>query len=441
MALKQMPALKNPEVKLQYWIQRQDKSGLLPCYNKQWVTTLSPYSQSRTGYYYEDWKERIAKKQDASTSYVRTRLRISENVPGIWDSPNTLGTASCNTVYPYLPQYPLKLRYIGTPWGGICDQGLNAIDDDPVYAQKADADLRKKYNRRKPDFNAVVPIGEWRESVGLYNKLVNDTFAYANKAYNLLNYATTRKRYLRLLARAGDYWLAYAFGIKPTLQDLRSAAMDIARKTAGGPGTPSMVVRGEAVKQWNQTIVINDVWADTSGYLKGVGIQRISHECIYRSVMGFEAISPIEDNYELAQSVFKPSFQEVVLGLYDLVPWSFLLDYFTSTGEWLEGQFQLDTRPYYGTKSRLYTCETSYDFIPKNGWKTIYPHRHVVQFTRYTRQLGTTLQARKLEFKSPAEIVSLNKLANLAALFVTNRASNAARQNTDFVRNRRDYII
>lgn len=426
--------LKDREIRHSRWIERSDMTGKLSCWNTFQSANIQTYYLVRSGWNWDDWETRLAKKQDASTSYSRDFLRLLESRSGVYLG----GSGSFFSCGPG-QSVQGSWRFKGTPFAGP-NVGPSTSDADAAKVAEADMQLRKKYNKRVPDFNAVVPVGEWRETGQLYDRLVNDTYAYVNKAYDLLPYATTLKKFRKVAARAADYWLAYQWGAAPLISDLQTAAADLASKTAGGPGTPSMTVKGESEKSWT-TASYHDVWADTNGIMQGKGIVRNEHSCIYRSTLGFEAISPIEDNLELARSVFMPSFGEVVVGIYDLIPYTWLLDYFTTTGEWLEGQFQLMARPFYGTKSRLYTCTSTSSFRPTNGFRTAREAVWVSEYVRYTRTPDTILTTRPLGFKPLDEVYSYKKLLNLVSLFTVKNTISANKEITDFVRNNRSLII
>jgi len=424
------------------YFETRDISGTHgPCVNRVSVSLVDNVTSSRSGWRYADWKTRLAKKQDASTQYARSFMRLTEIQWGLWRMPKPTSYSTVCNAYggPSKPEY--------REWEGIAFASAN-VGPSTIWSDKqlalqyiASRNLRRNYAKWKPEVNLLVPIGEYRETIGLYNQVVNDTFAYVNKAYSLLRYANTPKKLARLLGRAGDAWLSYAFGIRPLLNDVASASQEIA---ANINGIPAFSARGIGEQEWVSVQSGRNYQVDANGLFKVDWVCRHEHSLRVKQTMGFKAVSSWADGFAAGSSLFEPNIREVVLGIYDLIPYTWLLDYFTTMNEWLEGMFDLTLEPYYRSESTLYTCTTMCTVSPSAGFdiQTLRPQIWTTEYASYSRTPQTVLYQRPgPQFKNIENVFGLKKLLNLTALLFSKRATRLSKESTDYIRRRRGYII
>lgn len=132
----------------------------------------------------------------------------------------------------------------------------------------------------------------------------------------------------------------------------------------------------------------------------------------------------------LKQLGFQPKF--AVPTIWALLPWSWLADYFATTGGWLDDVFLLDPRPliYYNEIKRVEVKYKSFPRFELDGASIGYNPSYFVyedktpelgSAYKYNRIVHPTLLRRAFRFKTADEIAKswFTKSLNLAAILAT----------------------
>jgi len=405
------------------------KHSLNPDFTKCYDSTMSKSVGSTTNYrykesQYKDWNQRLVKKLDASNFYQLSKFKVIERNPGFWYHRNP-ALIGCNG-----KSSSVEFQYTGFPvMGTNVFTGLDLPAYDSELYATASRKLRRKYNEIDADVNLMVPVGEWRSTIDSYNSVVNNTFAYVNRVSHMLDFAKTPKKLVRLLGRAGDMWLQNAFGLQPLLNDVHTAASQVALSLQGHP---AFRVSGTAEKQWVTSARVNNTGGDLSTGFTFNEVNRVEHVLKYRLVFGYDAIHPKASNMAAGAYLFETDLREIVLGAYDLFPWTWVLDYFTTTGEWLDGCFNTRLNPIYTTFSQFYSRDHYVDCSPASHYtREISSSGFHYRYINYKRAASANLGQRELRWKTYDEIskYAVHKLLNLGSVLATRVARRTERES------------
>jgi len=282
------------------------------------------------------WREALRDGKDATTSMDGSEI-VVRYTPGLarFERPKTSDTS--------------PLIYLSVVTG---NHNINMLapsgDPSNIDEAKADAQALGKFVRRIADVNTAfqggVFLGELRQTLqtiknpakGLRDLVDNwGTTARRIRGSRVYPLAFRKKKVAEALA---DSWLEVQYGWGPFLNDIDNGckalalfnggrSSDTVRLTAHGEtvGNPIVVVAGHAVSL--------AAWRATS-----LTVDRC--KVIYRGAMRVEARNPQTMDPELfgfSPSSFLPT-------AWELIPYSFLIDYFSNIGDIINGWSQLFTR-------------------------------------------------------------------------------------------------
>lgn len=308
------------------------------------VNATQTYTSTRSdGGGYKNWKERIKKGQDCTTLVQGTHISLVDRRPSKgW---YTRYQRDENNVL----QGPVKVSYDGYT------QPTRPVPAPVVLTiQRLDAEARatKKFYSKlasiNQDMQGLVFLGELKQTLRM---LRNPAEAFMKAARN--DYLNVLKRHKKRHkgqrwseshpkawadAVTGS-WLEFQFGVQPLISDLKGAydALDrlnwdpVVRKLIHAvgrdhqpDGTPSVGVWGTS---YNLSFT-SEVW------------KTMRKKVVFRALWERNRDAPedLTTGKRLAES-FGINMNEFVPTLWELMPWSFLLDYFTNIGDILEQSF------------------------------------------------------------------------------------------------------
>jgi hypothetical protein len=215
----------------------------------------------------------------------------------------------------------------------------------------------------------------------------------------------------------GNLWLEQAFGWTPLMNDIRdglsaynklidktrSVAITGAGKDFYRYGEPDMYVYGAQGQHWSRYI------------LRPVTEQ--THVVRYRGRVTALAATTVQDRF--ARFGFTP--EEFIPAAWELLPWSFLVDYFATIGDFIEGTVTNTSNCTYVNKSDIRWIKSIYNPIPDTSGLTSY--------SKWTYNLSSSplIKEDKTFTRSPSGVptpqielripTSLGKLTNMLALF------------------------
>lgn len=279
-----------------------------------------------------DWRGRIRRMQSATTFLTGTKYD-HHNAP----------YSSATAVVQYQKfgsgvwiVAPLSFRGLPAPltnWGSVYGATSSDLGD-------AEAKAARAYIRKVNDFDhaiqGMVVLGEIRETLQLLRNP-------AKTFYNALasDYIRGLKRYKkdtpRALARAAQkQWLESVFGWLPLISDMQSASELLSRLNEERLESRLITAVGHNSKVGTPS---SGTGYETFFTYRSRSFDRAEGKVKYRALLLNEPdaydYSPL--GYLARQSGF--SWTQFVPAAWELLPWSFLFDYFTNIGDILEHSF------------------------------------------------------------------------------------------------------
>lgn len=294
-----------------------------------------------------NWKKRIARNEEVTSPLSGVRLVVVRRpCKGYYVRDQKNGSDSNWTTGIKVPfrGYPFPTRVTGSP----------AVSS--VQRQLAETIAIRKFHRKvsslTKQFDGFVFLGELRETLRMLRHPFETIRRQAKKDY--LDALTTRKRrdpkgWTKAIAGT---WLEFMFGIQPALNDLIGGAE--AWKSLQWEPLLRRRIRVSAFDV-DQTAVPSTHYWSTDGQAVFTGSTRKfkTKQIVYRALWVRTRTAP--ENLSLKSRAFESLGLEIrhfVPAVYELLPWSFLVDYVTNLGDVLEQHFTsfADVRYIVGTR-------------------------------------------------------------------------------------------
>jgi hypothetical protein len=205
----------------------------------------------------------------------------------------------------------------------------------------SDLNLAQAYAERKQTANTLVSSA--KTVAKALGSLKKGNFAGAAKALGLTKPPKRAKRrfgkaYSQGLSPSAtadavsDAWLSLQYGWKPLLQDVYGAAVTLAKTNLAGenPNTIYAVATSGSSRKFEQRKRVNStVPSDASGIDSMMQTMKASIQC--RMSVTYERSSPIP------KSLASLGITNPALLAWELVPYSFVVDWFFPVGQWFQG--------------------------------------------------------------------------------------------------------
>lgn len=293
-------------------------------------TRVVTVSRLRTGERNLQWKKQIAQGLDATTPLTATmdttayswgRGDFRAYQPGTsyrWYSEVSGALPVCNASYQRSIYVPNKST---TP----------VINGASTKFYKQLRSVRQKWSA--PTF-----LGELRETYRMLRRPAQSTYDLMKRFGDQLKGKKLGPRGGGEVGKAlGGLWLEYAFGLKPLIQDTKDAATALEelvtrnerfRDKISASFTYEYDRTGELISQdYEQNPAI--LMSSSRVWFKAKGVKLLErHFCRFRAGLRHELETTKWDNWALFG--FTP--EEFIPTAWELIPWSFLVDYFTNIG-------------------------------------------------------------------------------------------------------------
>lgn len=328
-------------------------------------------------------------------------------------------------------------------WSQEIEQGCNdngTVSDLPAVPQsfagvKVDGEARiafvKAARRAQGSFQGSTFLGEAAEAIRMIARparaLREGLDAYHRLAVKRLrrelrghDWRTIPPRQRRVLDRiAGQTWLEYSFGWKPLVNDVVTGYRAIREFSKRQPRVP---VRGYSEASTTPTVSFRTVSN------RCVNKRFETHLYEVRQVSYYGAVKcQVESFSSAAIEASGVRFRDFIPTLWELTPWSFLVDYFTNIGDLIEvasfprSDIAWVSRTFRNTSVRDCTratwTGTSSAVYPANGAIRVYkftPSTVVTKRKQIGRTAGASVSAPTIRFKIPG--LGSTKWLNVAAL-------------------------
>lgn len=278
--------------------------------------------------------------------------------------------------------------------------------------------FKSKFNEQYSGFQSLIPLAELKETRGL----IRTTADITNRLLlELIAIKRGRGSVKRISHLASDAWLQYSFAISPTLGDIEDLLYVIGEHLTRNDKTFN-ISKGFVKKYQSSSVGSN------SGYIPDMTLKwtrEVFQEVGYRYTGGYNLRLLSGNDYSTA-SRFGFDFKSLPLVGWELTPFSWVFDYFTTIGEYLDETFTSQPgQTIYLCKTQKYKVIiiTSGYLTPNAGNVKILSQEvkpEVFSYTHIKRTQLASLPHRSLRFKTRDEITynAVRKLLNLSSVLV-----------------------
>lgn len=301
-----------------------------------------------------------------------------------------------------------------------------SVPSDAALRDVALNRLKQRLNTSVNRTNQLIPAVELREMRGMIRSLAQESLEVAMKM--ALVVARSKGKKGRILNSYREQmqrlWLTYSFGIAPTIGAVSDLCNQIEAKLSGSP--PALKLSGTASKYWESSSV-NQVTGTAFANWRFCSNAMIHHTLSYRYVAGFNPSVLSAENYGAA-SQFGFGLADLPSVGWELTPFSWMFDYFTNMGAYLEDTFVcppgfttyvvLNTKYTAVVDEQVYLKKISNFPGYTTGYADVHSRNGKRQFTYFVRQRLTALPRVGFHLKSTDDIAkgAVFKLLNLISL-------------------------
>jgi len=296
---------------------------------------FTTYANTRTTSSDAKWRWKIAHGIDASQPYSLTIVNDFDNM-------------TCSG----FSRLKGSVLYDSNGFSSFCppQYAIGLTTDSDTY-NTAVSRLRKKLVNDTGYFNSWVPIGELKE----FRQTVGGALSLTTNMVSGL-VALKRGNLKDAYSRASDIWLSYNFGIKPMVNDIHSISESIRKQL--GHTQPNRVYRASASRSFTGTPTSTFSGAVSSGC--NVFAKYYTTTDVRTSlIVGVKTSIQNYVDYGGAERFALPP-SNLIPAIWELVPYSWVVDYFLPIGDMLEDQFSSTPSVLYSTRSTKCTIKTDF---------------------------------------------------------------------------------
>jgi hypothetical protein len=343
------------------------------------------------------WKEQVRRSENATTHFVReTQKYYHVNGSGETLYVNAAGKHHLRA-FTGQPQ--------GFPTGPLSDPFL--LDASWVDL-RARENFLKHYRERRTAFQGGVFLGELMETVRMLKRPVSalrngidDYYAVVKKRLKWSKRQQWRLRRHSVKIRnkriIQDTWLEFAYGWKPLVGD----AEDAIKLLSASDEKYKQYCTGEQINNLTATFVDRQ-HAVPSGFRMNYTVKQTGYsKCKYKGA-ACATITPPTFSEQMGLS-----WSNVLPTVWELIPYSFLVDYFTNVGKIIEGVSTGQVNLAWGCKTidKIYESE-----ISRSSWDEaiaeLFKPSGTVSYSGYATIAGK-VQSRRYDVRDPVSSVSI----------------------------------
>lgn len=299
------------------------------------TSTSFTKTDTKSGSRVEKWKERISAGLPSGSDYARTAWRYKSeparfSIQGYW-----------------IANGSIKRNLSGD--GVISpDQSISTLPGLSNPENKALSKLYERIKEKQAGMNGMLILGELRETIKMLRRpgegLLNLFSDYLGTAKGLRQEFSRRKgggNRKRFTKAISDLWLEYSFGWKPLISDVRDIATTVARIANDNALRTDRAIASasDSKAECEPAYVFEDIYGGSVG--PGFWNHRTrKSELGVRYVAGINASTygPVDSFSALARETGF-TLDNFVPTVWNLIPYSFLVDYFVNIGDCIEAVF------------------------------------------------------------------------------------------------------
>jgi hypothetical protein len=310
-----------------------------------------------------------------------------------------------------------KKNYSSTCYGQIHGGGLIQPASYTPLIDEAVGKLKNKLNGKIGNAQLAAPLAESREIHRLIRQ-INGLGMTTLKSV----LAIKKSRGKSAAKLFGDVWLGYGFGIAPMLKDIESAAKSILAYNTRGDHHVRVV--GTATRDF---VSGQKFYPEVVAY---GGTVQFTAQCNHTQGVQIVAGINLKTRSAASYSVLDHlglRISEVPSTLWELTPYSWAVDYFTTVSPWLDDMFfTLPGETVYVSQAKKYQSETTStpEWLADTGFSfSASGNPSKFKFVSFDRSCLSALPTRSLRVKSVDEIAAhgITKLLNLASVIAGRR--------------------
>lgn len=403
-----------------------------PSWSLQYGGNVS-LSGARTGERVTGFRQRIKNGQSASSPYSSSFFRIDNQQSGdiirYWGQKDGLGPGRDRIYwekgygYAFNPVTEAEMQHPSLSWTAV--------------EAAAIAKLYERIKAVRSQMNGLQFLGELRQTIHMIRNPVNALIkgltnyhdAVKSKATRNIRGVPLKKRAAIVKDTASGLWLEYSYGWKPLLNDVKGIAETAGRIVAERQqvrDSATSTVTGTPVKTFNQHNAPYGILGNL--YLRTISSYESTAGVSWSVGLSSDVVAPIGSLARAAQlSGF--TLENFVPTLWELVPFSFVAEYFSNIGDIIEASCMSTAGITWKSKSNRTVTQLTKVAYPGNTFPKTAPFYDiggqvskvghygslVISKTSLTRTVPTSLPIPDLTLHLPG---SVNKYANLAALLL-----------------------
>lgn len=213
---------------------------------------------------------------------------------------------------------------------------------DATSEAKAASNFLNDYLDKLSTWRGGNAIAEFRETVRALNRpvgvLYRQSWDFVGRVGRLKKvYRLNPNQYGKQLT---DAWLGYQLAIKPTVADVDDAWQSVIALSTSLGCYDELPIVGSSVRE---SLVSQQIGLTAPGFSQTEydRIVKLTNSVIYRGVLRCE---PLGSNSAIAAN-FGVGFDDILPAVWEAVPFSFVVDYFTNVGECLDAIRYLRNSP------------------------------------------------------------------------------------------------
>ncbi len=393
---------------------------------------------TRTGEKMPDYKQKIRDGQNAATPYYSDRVLL-KGTPG---SARASG-AQISDPAPGVPRVVVSETFAGfnsPPPASIAHKPTSTLKAEAIALSK----VLKKIKEEQQHMNSPAVLAEFVDVLRQLGSPMRSIVDLTNRHLNRLE--LERRRLSGSVAFKRIKWheivastyLEWSFGLSPLISDTKSAAEALARWQWEATGESRM--RSKAIGRGIDQVVShssNLAVLGPSQYLVGKTTTRYETECRVQYTVGLST-TPLADfgsNDRLLQ-LLGFNHANWIPAIWEAVPWSWLVDYFTNIQQILDAAATVTTGVTWISKAVTYrtSYKTSCVVDPAatrnrlksfgyNGSGSGSGGDSETFRTTVTRTIPASLGVPPLYFELPSDV---KQVANMAAVLIARKPSSSA---------------
>lgn len=271
-----------------------------------------------------NWKEKIKMRQSATTSMAASDCELRGDGP-------LLGAFTYKAKDPYGNIYPpVELSFRGTRAGLAGNPSPPTGDYEDIAYNSALMEFVKNALKYQQSLQGLVLLGELRETIEFIKrpaKALRNQFDLLHGS--AMSRAKRRKRGENLRKALAESWLEWSFAAQPLVNDIHGGARALARLTTYHP--PSQIIVGQGGADIAEPSVKRE---DLVAGVKVTTVRRDSRQAVVK----FTGLATLSfPGYRPVQGQLGVTFRDIVPAAWELLPYSFLIDYFTNVQEIVNG--------------------------------------------------------------------------------------------------------